>query len=41
MTIRFKNDQEDDEDDCVTQAEITGTALRRNEVLERVAESVI
>ena len=41
MTIRFKNDQEDEEDDCVTQAEITGTALRRNEVLERVAESVI
>jgi len=41
MTIRIKNDQEDDEDDCVTQAEITGRALRRNEVLERVAETVI
>jgi hypothetical protein len=39
MTIRIKNDEEVD---CVTtKAEITGRALRRNEVLERVAETVI
>src|SRR5258708_7632738 len=43
--IRIKNDQEYDGDkvDCVTQGEITATrrTLRRNEVLERVAETVI
>lgn len=41
MTIRIKNDEEDEEVDCVTKGEINGRALRCNEVLERVAETVI